>query len=91
VVNGIQRMLPCTRAGAEDDHEAIFTSTQRAIATHFAEFVLVLVAFCSRSRSACSSQESAAVERSIRGARSRALKSVEGLAYTPRGYVYCRP
>ena len=47
VVNGIQRML-LHPSGAEDDHEAIFTEYADSdvwVATHFAEFVLVLVAF----------------------------------------------
>jgi Domain of unknown function (DUF4386) len=47
VVNGIQRML-FHPTGAEDDHEAIFTEYAASdgwVATHFAEFVLVLVAF----------------------------------------------
>jgi hypothetical protein len=47
VVNGIQRML-LHPSGAEDDHEAIFTEYAESdawVATHFAEFVLVLVAF----------------------------------------------
>ena len=46
VVNGIQRML-LHPSGAEDDHEAIFTEYAESdvwVATHFAEFVLVLVA-----------------------------------------------
>ena len=47
VVNGIQRML-LHPSGAEDDHETIFTEYADSdvwVATHFAEFVLVLVAF----------------------------------------------
>ena len=47
VVNGIQRML-LHPGGAEDDHEAIFTeyaASDAWVATHLAEFVLVLVAF----------------------------------------------
>ena len=47
VVNAIQRML-LHPSGAEDDHEAIFTEYAASdvwVATHFAEFVLVLVAF----------------------------------------------
>ena len=47
VVNGIQRML-LHPSGAEDDHEPIFTEYADSdvwVATHFAEFVLVLVAF----------------------------------------------
>jgi hypothetical protein len=47
VVNGIQRML-LHPTGAEDDHEAIFTEYAESdvwVATHLAEFVLVLVAF----------------------------------------------
>jgi hypothetical protein len=47
VVNAIQRML-LHPSGAEDDHEAIFTEYAESdvwVATHFAEFVLVLVAF----------------------------------------------
>jgi hypothetical protein len=47
VVNGIQRML-LHPSGAEDDHQAIFTEYAESdvwVATHFAEFVLVLVAF----------------------------------------------
>ena len=47
VVNGIQRML-LHPSGAEDDHEAIFIEYAESdvwVATHFAEFVLVLVAF----------------------------------------------
>ena len=47
VVNAIQRML-WHPSGAEDDHEAIFTEYAESdawVATHFAEFVLVLVAF----------------------------------------------
>lgn len=47
VVNGIQRML-LHPSGAEDDHEAIFTEYAESdvwVATHFVEFVLVLVAF----------------------------------------------
>jgi len=46
VVNGIQRML-LHPSGAEDDHQAIFTEYAESdvwVATHFAEFVLVLVA-----------------------------------------------
>jgi hypothetical protein len=46
VVNGIQRML-WHPTGAEDDHEAIFTEYAASdgwVATHLAEFVLVLVA-----------------------------------------------
>src|ERR687891_2065792 len=46
VVNAIQRML-LHPSGAEDDHEAIFTEYEASdvwVATHFAEFVLVLVA-----------------------------------------------
>ena len=46
VVNAIQRML-LHPTGAEDDHEAIFTEYADSDvweATHFAEFVLVLVA-----------------------------------------------
>lgn len=46
VVNGIQRML-WHPTGAEDDHEAIFTEYAESdawVATHLAEFVLVLVA-----------------------------------------------
>ena len=44
VVNGIQRML-LHPSGAEDDHEAIFSEYAESdawVATHFAEFVLVL-------------------------------------------------
>jgi Domain of unknown function (DUF4386) len=47
VVNAIQRML-LHPTGEEDDHEAIFTEYAESdvwVATHFAEFVLVLVAF----------------------------------------------
>src|ERR687895_1822679 len=47
VVNAIQRML-LHPSGAEDDHEAIFTEYAESdvwVATHLAEFVLVLVAF----------------------------------------------
>jgi hypothetical protein len=47
VVNAIQRML-LHPSGAEDDHEAIFTEYAESdvwVATHFAEFLLVLVAF----------------------------------------------
>jgi hypothetical protein len=47
VGNAIQRML-LHPSGAEDDHEAIFTEYAESdvwVATHFAEFVLVLVAF----------------------------------------------
>jgi hypothetical protein len=47
VVNGIQRML-LHPTGAEDDHDAIFTEYADSdvwVATHLAEFVLVLVAF----------------------------------------------
>lgn len=47
VVNAIQRML-LHPSGAEDDHEAIFTEYAASdvwVATHFAEFVLVLVTF----------------------------------------------
>ncbi len=46
VVNAIQRMI-LHPTGAEDDHEAIFTeyaASDAWVATHFAEFVLVLVA-----------------------------------------------
>ena len=46
VVNAIQRRL-LHPTGAEDDHEAIFTeyaASDAWVATHFAEFVLVLVA-----------------------------------------------
>jgi hypothetical protein len=46
VVNGIQRML-LHPTGSEDDHEAIFTEYADSdvwVATHLAEFVLVLVA-----------------------------------------------
>jgi hypothetical protein len=46
VVNGIQRML-LHPTGAEDDHEAIFTEYADSdvwVATHLAEFVLILVA-----------------------------------------------
>jgi hypothetical protein len=47
VVNAIQRML-LHPSGAEDDHEAIFTEYMASdvwVTTHFAEFVLILVAF----------------------------------------------
>jgi hypothetical protein len=47
VLNGIQRML-LHPSGAEDDHEVIFTEYADSdvwIFTHFAEFVLLLVAF----------------------------------------------
>jgi hypothetical protein len=47
VVNAIQRRL-LHPTGAEDDHEAIFTeyaASDAWVATHLAEFVLVLVAF----------------------------------------------
>ncbi len=47
VVNGIQRRI-WHPSGAEDDHEAIFTeyaASDAWVATHFAEFVLVLMAF----------------------------------------------
>jgi hypothetical protein len=47
VVNGIQRML-LHPTGAEDDHDAIFSEYADSdvwVATHLAEFVLVLVAF----------------------------------------------
>ena len=47
VVNAIQRMI-WHPTGAEDDHEAIFTeyaASDAWVATHLAEFVLVLVAF----------------------------------------------
>jgi hypothetical protein len=47
VVNGIQRMI-WHPTGEEDDHEAIFTEYAASgawVATHLAEFVLVLVAF----------------------------------------------
>ena len=47
VVNAIQRGL-LHPSGAEDDHEAIFTEYAASdvwVATHFAEFVLVLVTF----------------------------------------------
>jgi hypothetical protein len=47
VVNAIQRML-LHPTGEEDAHEAIFTeyaASDAWVATHFAEFVLVLVAF----------------------------------------------
>ena len=47
VVNAIQRML-WHPTGEEDDHEAIFTEYAASdgwVATHLAEFVLVLVAF----------------------------------------------
>lgn len=46
VINAIQRMI-FHPSGAEDDHEAIFTeyaASEAWVATHFAEFVLVLVA-----------------------------------------------
>src|SRR3712207_3060892 len=46
VVNAIQRMI-WHPTGAEDDHEGIFTeyaASDAWVATHFAEFVLVLVA-----------------------------------------------
>jgi hypothetical protein len=46
VVNAIQRRI-WHPTGAEDDHEAIFTeyaASEAWVATHFAEFVLVLVA-----------------------------------------------
>jgi len=46
IVNAIQRML-LHPSGAEDDHEAIFTEYAESdvwVATHLAEFVLVLVA-----------------------------------------------
>src|ERR671915_368971 len=46
VVNGIQRML-LHPTGAEDDHETIFTEYADSdvwVATHLAEFVLILVA-----------------------------------------------
>jgi hypothetical protein len=46
VANGIQRRI-WHPSGAEDDHEAIFTqyaASDAWVATHFAEFVLVLVA-----------------------------------------------
>ena len=46
VVNAIQRML-LHPAGAEDDHEAIFgeyVDSDAWVATHFAEFLLVLMA-----------------------------------------------
>jgi hypothetical protein len=46
VVNGIQRMI-WHPSGEEDDHEAIFTeyaASDAWVATHFAEFLLVLVA-----------------------------------------------
>src|SRR5215204_5430169 len=46
VANAIQRML-LHPSGAEDDHEAIFTEYAESdvwVATHLAEFVLVLVA-----------------------------------------------
>ena len=46
VVNAIQRML-WHPTGEEDDHEAIFTeyaASDAWVATHLAEFVLVLVA-----------------------------------------------
>ena len=47
LVNGVQRML-LHPSGAEDEHEAIFTEYAESdvwVATHLAEFVLVLVAF----------------------------------------------
>jgi hypothetical protein len=47
VVNAVQRML-LHPSGAEDDHEAIFreyAASDAWVATHLAEFVLVLVAF----------------------------------------------
>lgn len=47
VVNAIQRRI-WHPSGAEDDHEAIFAEYAASgawVATHFAEFVLVLVAF----------------------------------------------
>jgi Domain of unknown function (DUF4386) len=47
VLNAIQRSL-LHPTGAEDDHEAIFTAyaaSEAWVATHLAEFVLVLVAF----------------------------------------------
>jgi hypothetical protein len=47
VVNGIQRMI-WHPSGEEDDHEAIFSeyaASDAWVGTHFAEFVLVLVAF----------------------------------------------
>jgi hypothetical protein len=47
VVNAIQRMI-WHPSGAEDDHEAIFSEYAEShawVATHFVEFVLVLVAF----------------------------------------------
>jgi hypothetical protein len=47
VVNAIQRMI-WHPTGAEDDHQAIFTEYAESdawVATHLAEFVLVLVAF----------------------------------------------
>ncbi|MDD7942677.1 DUF4386 family protein [Actinomycetospora lutea] len=47
VVNAIQRGI-WHPSGAEDDHEAIFTeyaASEAWVATHLAEFVLVLVAF----------------------------------------------
>jgi hypothetical protein len=47
VVNAIQRMI-WHPTGEEDDHEAIFTeyaASDAWVATHLAEFVLVLVAF----------------------------------------------
>ncbi|MEJ3748945.1 DUF4386 family protein [Actinomycetes bacterium KLBMP 9797] len=47
VVNAIQRMI-FHPTGAEDDHKAIFTeyaASDAWVATHLAEFVLVLVAF----------------------------------------------
>ena len=47
VVNGIQRML-LHPTGAEDDHEAIFRDYAASgawVATHLAEFLLLLVAF----------------------------------------------
>jgi hypothetical protein len=57
VVNGIQRML-FHPTGEEDDHEAIFTeyvASDGWVATHLAEFVLVLVALpdCSCSAAPC--------------------------------------
>ena len=66
VVNAIQRML-LHPAGAEDDHEAIFTEYAESdvwVFTHFLEFVLVLVAFagllvlcraCGKPRPTCRS------------------------------------
>ena len=47
VVNAVQRMI-WHPTGEEDDHEAIFTEyaeSEAWVATHFAEFVLVLMAF----------------------------------------------